>query len=220
MCTTCTLFFSGLVPLGQTPPPKYALDVTLGTNTIVNYGCYANRQRRELQSFFFPVDHVEQAVSHIPQAGERRVHSMFDINVSLSSPAKFNVLFIQQSLHSLRLWLGSGSQLSIHVPWLTGSAGSTSVVKGQLVDICVESSLPYQRLATAASISFQVDLQFPRLWNAVQKWQMKFSGQKVQANILFAYIDFVNGESINCMGCASIQAPPCSTAGRLAWSGA
>lgn len=36
---------SGLVPLGETQAPKYALETTLGTNTVVNYGCYANRQR-------------------------------------------------------------------------------------------------------------------------------------------------------------------------------
>lgn len=193
----CGCAYIGLVPLGQTPPPKYALDVTLGTNTVINYGCYANRHRRELQSFFFPMDHVEQPISHVPQAGERRIHTMFDISVSLSSPAKFHVLFsFQQTLHRLRIGLGCDSQLSIHVPWLTDASGSTSVVKGQLTDVYVKSSLPYQRLGSAVSVSFHVDLHFPRLWNGVQKWQMKFSGRTVQANILFAYIDFVNGESL------------------------
>ena len=122
---------------------------------------------------------------------------MFDISVGLSSAASLQLLFaFQQTSHHLKISLGGGSDLSIHVPWLTDPTGSTSIVKGQLVDISVESSLPYPHLGSAQTISFNVDLHFPRLWNAVQKWQMKFSGTGVQANVLFAYIDFVNGEII------------------------
>lgn len=187
-----------MVPLGQTAPPKYALDVILGTSTVINYGCYANRQRKEIQAFFFPVDHVEQPVSRLPQAGERRVHSMFDISLSLSTPTEFNILFaFQQSLHCVSIGMGIDSHLSIHVPWVTADSGSTSSVNGHLIDVCVKSSLPYHPLGSAATISFQVDLHFPRLWNAVQKWQMKFSATKVQANIMFAYIDFVNGKFVH-----------------------
>lgn len=187
--------YIGLVPLGETTPPKYAVDVSLGSHSVINYGCYANRQRREIQSFFFPVDHTEQPISHVPQAGERRIHSIFDIYVSLSSAAKFDVLFAhEQSLHRISIEMGTNSQLSIHVPWVTDASGSVSTVKGELLDVCVKSSLPYQPLGSAATIAFQVDLHFPRLWNAVQRWKMNFSGERVQANVMFAYIDFVNGE--------------------------
>lgn len=187
--------YLGLVPLGKTPPPKYALEVTLGVNTVVNYGCYANRQRREIHSFFFPLDHVEQAVSRLPQAGERRIHTMFDITVSLASSAEFNILFaFQQSVHHLSITMATASSLSIHVPWVSTEEGSTSSVQGHLLSVAVQSSLPYQPLGKAADISFEVDLYFPRLWNTMQKWQMRFTGRHVQANILFAYIDFINGE--------------------------
>ena len=185
----------GLVPLGQTPPPKYAVDVVLGSASVINYGCYANRQRKEIQAFFFPVDHMEQAVSRIPQPGERRVHSMFDISVSLSTATQFNVPFsYQQAVHKLSIDMAANSSLFIHIPWMTAMSGSTSSVEGHLLDISVISSLPYQRLGSAASLSFQVTLQFPRVWNALQEWKMDFSAHKLQANVLFAYIDFVNGK--------------------------
>lgn len=186
--------YAGLVPLGQTLPPKYAVDVTLGTNTVINYGCYANRQRREIQAFFFPVDHVEQIVSQLPQAGERRIHTMFDISVSLGSCAKFNLCFSSESSpQNLSLSIDTKSTLAIQVPWVTTDTGSTSTVRGKLLGLSVKSSLPFQPLAKAEEVTFEVDLHFSRLWNAVQKWKMKFSGKGVQANILFAYIDFVNG---------------------------
>lgn len=183
------------MPLGETPPPKYAVDVTLGTNTVIHYGCYANRQRREIQAFFFPVDHVEQETSRLPQAGERRIHTMFDVSLSLGSPAKFNMCFsLEHSPHNLSITMDTNSTLAIQVPWVTSHAGSTSHVKGRFLGLSVKSSLPYSKLGRAEDVSFEVDLHFPRLWNAIQKWEMRFSGRRVQANILFAYIDYVNGE--------------------------
>ena len=190
----CELHFAGLVPLGQTPPPKYALDVTLGSNTVINYGCYGNRQRKEIQAFFFPVDHVEQSISCLPQPGERRIHTAFDISVSLTSSAQLNLGFsFQQSQHYLSIAMETNSTVSIQVPWITSASGSTSSVKGQLLGVNVNSSLPYPFLGKAAHLEFDTSLHFPRLWNSVQKWEMKFSGERVEANILFAYIDFVNG---------------------------
>lgn len=196
----------GLVPLGTTPPPKYALDVILGANTLINYGSYANRQRRELQAFFFPVDRVEQPISREPQPGERRIHTMFDISVSLSSPAQFNIPFsFQNTLHQIHIALGTQSLVSVHVPWVTGDNGSRSVVKGELQNVCVESSLPYKSLGNAGLISFTVNLDFPRVWNGLQTWDMHFSGSAVQANIMFAYIDFVNGEFISASLASSLS---------------
>lgn len=188
-------FDIGLVPLGQTQPPKYALDVVLGSGSVINYGCYANRHRKEIHAFFFPVDHVEQAISRLSQPGEKRIHSTFDITVSLSSSTEVNLLFsYQQSLHQLSISMAADSSLSIHVPWVTSASGSTSTVEGQLLDVSVKSSLPYQPLGSAASISVNVALHFPRVWNALQEWTMEFSACKVQANILFAYVDFINGK--------------------------
>ncbi len=141
------------------------------------------------------MDKVEQTVSREPQAGERRVHSVFDISVSLISPALFKLLFsIEESLHHLSFTLGTHSKLGIHVPWLTAESGSKSVVDGDFSGLCVHSSLPYPSLGSADSVSFRVDLHFPRVWNGIQEWKMKFHGRKVHANIMFAYIDFINGK--------------------------
>ena len=120
---------------------------------------------------------------------------MFDISVSLSSSTEVNLLFsFEQSLHQLRIVMAAESSLSIHVPWVTTASGSMSCVEGQLLGVSVQSSLPYQPLGNAASLTFKVTLHFPRVWNAMQEWKMEFSASKVQANILFAYIDFVNGK--------------------------
>lgn len=200
MHVTCVLHV-GLVPLGDTAPPKYEFAATLGDNTIVRYGSYANNLRKLLQYAIFPNDHVEQIVSRTPQPGERRVHTMFDISVTLASTAKFEVPFTwKQTVHSLTLLLGQKSHLEIHAPWLTEEKGSTYTIQGSLQDVGVSSSLPYPCLGCAGCVGVAVTLDFPRLWNGVQKWAMKFTGERVQANILFAYIDFINGELLQqCM---------------------
>ena len=46
---------AGLVPLGERRGPKFAFDVVLGSNSVINYGCYANRQRYDTLSSIWSV---------------------------------------------------------------------------------------------------------------------------------------------------------------------
>ena len=39
------VYYTGLVPLNDSSSPKYAFDVYLGSNSVINYGTYVNRQR-------------------------------------------------------------------------------------------------------------------------------------------------------------------------------
>ena len=160
----------------------------------MTYGSYANNLRKLLQFAIFPNDHMEQVVSRKPQPGERRVHSMFAISISLAAPAKVDIPFCwKQSVHSLTLSLGRQSHLEILAPWLTDLHGSSYTIRGQFQEVGVVSSLPYPCLGCVGNMGCDVTLDFPRLWNGIQKWDMKFSGHHAQVNILFAYIDFVNG---------------------------
>ena len=123
---------------------------------------------------------------------------MFDISLQAMHPLTFYQLFSDRHGNPAHLAIaaGAGSTISIHQPWVYSQDGQLSVVKGSLRNIHVSSSLDYQTLGSAETIEFQTDLQFPRLWNVTQTWDMKFTGDSVQANILFAYVDFVNGEHL------------------------
>lgn len=46
-----------------------------------------------------------------------------------------------------------------------------------------------------SSPQLNVDLHFPRVWNATQRWDMRLTGSQVEVGILFSYVDFVNGQS-------------------------
>ena len=109
---------TGLVPLGETPDPKFSWDIELGSNSVINYGAYANHQRYHiimhcssqrtwksisvyilrhlLQKFFFPNDYTERPASPVPQAGERRVYTNMDVTVRLSSRGSFNIPFCDE----------------------------------------------------------------------------------------------------------------------------
>lgn len=184
------------MPLGETQPPKFAFDVVLGENSVINYGCYANRLRPGLQNFFFPNDYVEKSVTVHPGPGERRIFTRFDVSFTVSSETEFYLLFSNSkgSPHHLKIDLSPHSMITIETPLTTGPDGYSSVVRGDLAGVKVSSSLDYPTLGQADSISFIIDLHFPRVWNGTQTWDMKFTGRNAQANVLFSYIDYVNGK--------------------------
>ena len=308
---------AGLVPLGDTSEPKFSWEIELGSNTVINYGCYANRQRYSiltvasavhmsshpltctlrniLQKFFFPNDYTERPASSTPQAGEKRIYTSMDVSVRLTSRGAFTIPFhdnkgvclltlchtsptttpphsflpnhslpspflppppflpplyhslyrsfpVSQILHQIGLSLGEGSEVMVHQPWTTNQNGYTTVVTGTLHNIVVTSDLSYPHLANAAAIhvsvsyhlpllflhhfcpspslflppsllplscpppsqlfflslsspQLDVDLHFPRVWNATQRWDMRLTGSEVEVGILFYYVDFVNGQS-------------------------
>lgn len=189
------IFVSGLVPLGETQPPKFAFDVVLGENSVINYGSYANRLRPRLQQFFFPNDYVVKAVTSAPGPGEKRIFTRFDVSFSLSSEADFYLLFSNKGTpQHLKISVGPPSKLIIHTPLTTSIDGYSSTIQGDLSGVKVSSSLDYPSLGQADSVSFLVDLHFPRVWNATQTWDMRFTGRNAQVNILFSYIDYVNGK--------------------------
>ena len=125
---------------------------------------------------------------------------MFDVTVNVTSPVTLFQLFSDRNGNPahLAVGVGAGSTVSVHQPWVYTKDGQVSVVKANLKNVKVTSSLDYQVLGCADSLEFQTDLHFPRLWNTVQTWDMRFYGDSVQANILFAYIDFVNG-TVTCV---------------------
>lgn len=50
-------------------------------------------------------------------------------------------------------------------------------------------------LSLLSSPQLDVNLHFPRVWNATQRWDMRLTGSQVEVGILFYYVDFVNGQS-------------------------
>jgi hypothetical protein len=184
----------GLVPLGETPDPKFSWDIELGSNSVINYGAYANHQRHLLQKFFFPNDYTERPASPVPQAGERRVYTNMDVTVRLSSRGSFNIPFCDEKevLHQIGLSLGKGSEVKVCQPWLTSDDGYTSTVTGNLEGVVVTSDLSYPHFASATLLQLNVALHFPRIWNSTQHWDMQLTTSQVEISILFSYVDFVN----------------------------
>ena len=116
------------------------------------------------------------------------------MSFSLSSEAEFYLLFSNKgNPQHLKICVGPPSKLIIHTPLTTSIDGYSSTIQGDLSGVKVSSSLDFPSLGQADSLSFLVDLHFPRVWNATQTWDMRFTGRNAQVNILFSYIDYVNG---------------------------
>ena len=63
--------------------PVWGLDLRLGRGTI-NYSPWADRQRAELQSIFFPQAHVDSIPEPTPRLGQLRVNTTFKVSVTLN----------------------------------------------------------------------------------------------------------------------------------------
>ena len=63
-------------------PPDWGLSVTLGGG-LLNYGPWADRQRADLQAFFFPQTFVEAPVSRRLRPGQLRQSTQFKIDIIL-----------------------------------------------------------------------------------------------------------------------------------------
>ncbi len=137
---------TGITPLGDNPPPKYAFDVKLGKNTVVNYSSYGNRQRNQMQKIFFPNDFTEKPYTKLPDPGQRRIHTMFNVFIEATSPLTAYHLFSDRhdNIAHLAIAIGTGSKLSLHQPWVYARDGQLSVVKGNLHCVRITSSLDYQ----------------------------------------------------------------------------
>ncbi len=157
----------GITPLGDNPPPKFSFDVKLGKNSVVNYSSYGNRQRNQMQKIFFPNDFTEKPYTELPDPGQRRIYTVFDVFIEATSPLTAYHLFSDRhgNIAHLAIAIGEGSKLSLHQPWVYAKDGQVSVVKGNLKTVRVTSSLDYQvEYRTKVALSF---LQFMTKFNSV-----------------------------------------------------
>lgn len=72
------------------PPPAYGLDLFVHGG-IINYGPWADRQRANLQSFFFPATYTDAIPAEPVRCGQSRVASVFKIFISIEEETVLRV---------------------------------------------------------------------------------------------------------------------------------
>jgi hypothetical protein len=178
----------------QMPGPRFLFSIDIGAETKINYGPWAHRQRFYLQRLFVPHDYMEEPVTVLPTAGQKRIFTNLDVVLSAPHGAELNILFREgTNVSNLKLKADKESHIVINQPWITNMDGYTSVLKGVITSPQFTTSLPYSQAANGHSLQLNVKLHFPRRWNELQKWDMQFSAEKVLCTIMIHYVDFFDG---------------------------
>lgn len=71
-------------------PPEWAIELIID-EAVISYGPWADRQRAEIQNFFYP--NAYRSLDPTPEAkpGEDRIHAMLQISVTFSSSATIKI---------------------------------------------------------------------------------------------------------------------------------
>uniref|UniRef100_A0A158R1N0 FSA_C domain-containing protein n=1 Tax=Nippostrongylus brasiliensis TaxID=27835 RepID=A0A158R1N0_NIPBR len=152
-------------------------------NTVFSYGPWAEQQRVLLYSFFYPPDYQTRTPDELPKRGQRRIHVMHDVRISLLKETSIDLWFMRgdqlESIHS-RCQPGSTVDVSITILyylsiwWITRPDGFSWSMHTSLLRLESTSSLPYRKLLEAETFSIDAEFHYPRVFNGKQTQDFKF----------------------------------------------
>ncbi|KAF9193555.1 hypothetical protein BGZ50_007333 [Haplosporangium sp. Z 11] len=176
-------------------PPEWGIELIID-EAVISYGPWADRQRAEIQNFYFPNSYRSQEETPAAQPGQDRIHAALQIMVTFSSAVtikiptqekskdwKYNDPDFQavQGGKSMRPygWLEfkaeQGSMISVDIPMVYGPDGYKNVVLVDLQKLVVTSSVNYAPVINLKELKMVCQLQNPLVWNAQRDWDFEFT---------------------------------------------
>ncbi|XP_064107529.1 bridge-like lipid transfer protein family member 1 [Macrobrachium nipponense] len=172
-------------------PPVWGLDIKCEKGTNLCYGPWADRQREQLFSFFFPQDYQTMQIPKSQMPGELRQVHQFDIRLSIQTDATIDILFSKEKeTNAIHMNVQKGSYFEMILPWMVGPDGYVTRINGQLLYVDASTSLQYRNLLEAESLDYSVHVHYPRVWNHHQSWDMQFNSSKATYHFLYSHKDF------------------------------
>ncbi|VDM65638.1 unnamed protein product [Strongylus vulgaris] len=161
-------------------------------NTVISYGPWAEHHRALLYNFFFPSDYQTVMPDELPIRGKRRIHIMHDVRISLLKETAVDIWFMRgDQLESVHSRCQPGSTIDMSIWWITKEDGFSWSLHTSLLRLESTSSLPYRKLLEAETFSVDAEFHYPRVFNAKQKWDFKFSLTKCCCWLVWDHQRFV-----------------------------
>ncbi|KAF9928462.1 hypothetical protein FBU30_002364 [Linnemannia zychae] len=192
-------------------PPEWSIELLID-EAVISYGPWADRQRAEMQNFFFPNSFRSVEVTPEPQPGEDRIHAALQMMVTFSSDFtikiptkeiskdwKYNDPEFQavQGGKSMRPfgWLemkaDRGSLISVDIPMVYGVDGYKNVVLVELYNLVTTSSVNYAPALTLKELKMVCQLNNPLIWNAQRNWDFEFTMDSANIFLLRDHITLI-----------------------------
>ena len=185
------------------PPPEYTCSVWVAPTTHIYYSPWHNVHRLALHRLLFPWDYSTRDVDPVPSRGKKRIYNNFIVSFQILNELPCNVQPPQLQLHIgfndaraerkyslLNISCGVDSYVTIDYPWRETDNGNNPKVFGNVSHFSAYSptyTLPH--LADIKSIEFNLSMQFPRKWNALQKWVYNLKVDHARINFVFSFVD-------------------------------
>ncbi|KAF9358563.1 hypothetical protein BGX26_001452 [Mortierella sp. AD094] len=179
-------------------PPEWGMELIID-EAVISYGPWADRQRSEIQNFYFPYAHRTLDPTPEAQPGQDRIHAALQLMVTFSTSVTIKIPTQEKSKDwkyidpefqavqggkSMRPfgWLefkaAHGSMIQVDIPMVYGVDGYKNVVLVDLQNLVVTSSMVCQ-------------LQNPLIWNAQRDWDFEITLDSVKAFILRDHITLI-----------------------------
>ncbi|KAG0198078.1 hypothetical protein BGX28_008431 [Mortierella sp. GBA30] len=176
-------------------PPEWGIDLIID-EAVISYGPWADRQRSDIQNFYFPNSYRSQEQTPDAKPGEDRIHAALQIMVTFSSSVTFKIPTQEKSkdwkyndpefqavqggksmrpFGWLELKAAQGSMISVDIPMIYGADGYKNVVLVDLQNLVVTSSVNYAPVVNLKELKMVGQLQNPLIWNAQRDWDFELT---------------------------------------------
>ncbi|GJJ73130.1 hypothetical protein EMPS_05488 [Entomortierella parvispora] len=192
-------------------PPEWGIELIVD-EAVISYGPWADRQRTEIQNFYFPNSYRSQTETPEAQPGEDRIHAALHMTVTFSSSVTFKIPTQEKSkdwkyndpefqavqggksmrpFGWLELKATDGSMVSVDIPMIYGPDGYKNTVQVDLLNLTITSSVNYASVITHKEFNMSCELNNPLIWNEQRNWDFKFSMDSPKIYLLRDHITLI-----------------------------
>ncbi|KAF9116860.1 hypothetical protein BGX27_009741 [Mortierella sp. AM989] len=192
-------------------PPEWGMELIID-EALISYGPWADRQRAEIQNFYFP--NAYRTLDPTPEAkpGQDRIHAALQLMVTFSSSVTIKIptqeiskdwKYIDPEFQAVQGgksmrpfgWLefkaAHGSMIQVDIPMIYGADGYKNVILVDLQNLVVTTSVNYAPLFNLKELKMVCQLQNPLIWNAQRDWDFEITLDTAEAFILRDHITLI-----------------------------
>ncbi|CAO3610069.1 unnamed protein product [Mucor hiemalis] len=181
-------------------PPEWGIRISLWDATI-HYGPWADRQRSEMQDYFFPNSHRSNTPTQRLVPGQQRVATFFETYIEFMNEGKLRVPTREKSkdwkyssgtpdldvgsdgYYSRPYgWLdvktGEGSYVKVNTPFAVGENGFVNAIDIVLKEVDITTSVNYASFIQSNRIEIKIKMPAPLQWNGYRQWDFKIASKR------------------------------------------
>ncbi|KAJ3173047.1 hypothetical protein HDU88_004506 [Geranomyces variabilis] len=191
-------------------PPEWGADITISDGAL-HYGPWTDRQRGEMQTFFFPTAYRNSEKTEKLAPGAIRLFVALKVLVKFTGQTTFRIPFREQSKDWrfyddaladedgnsnvnmgstgrpyawMDLKMKGTSSIDVTVPFVLSDVGYTTMVHVALEDVSLITSLNYAPLLTAHTFKMECVLETPLQWNGARTWTFNMALDSIKLFLL------------------------------------